>query len=255
MKINLRTGARESKVEAVAMETPINLYLGREHVATVLASPGQMKELAVGFLVDEGIMPTVDEIGEIVVRGLDVRVQTAKDVKLRLKAYGAARMITTSCGSVEAFLRLLDRMEKPKVTSDLKVHPQAILQMVGELNKQSLTFKATGCTHAAAVFAPDEVCVSFAEDVGRHTAVDKALGAALLTKVDLHSCTLTSTGRLSGDIVLKAARIGLPIVASIAGPLYSGIHAAEKTQVTLVAFVRGQRMNVYSHPERILWPT
>jgi FdhD protein len=255
VKINLRTGTMEKKTEQVAMETPINLYINKEHITTILASPGNMRELAVGFLVDEGIIPTTDEIENVVVRGSDVKIQTTKDVKLRLKAYGMTRLVTTACGSIEAFIRLLDRMEKPQVTSNLKIPPHAILQMVRELNKQALIFKATGGTHSAAVFTSEGVCVSFTEDVGRHTATDKALGAALLAKADLPNCILTCTGRLSGDIVLKAARIGVPIIASIAGPLYSGVYAAEKTQITLVAFVRGQRMNIYTRPERISWPT
>jgi len=252
VRINLEGGGQERKAEAVAMETPISLHLNGEHLTTVLASPGNMKEFAVGFLIDEGIVPSLDEIREVVVKGLDIKVQTLRDVKLRLKAYGVTKIIPTSCGSVDAYLRLLDRMEKPHVTSILKVYPQLILQTIRELNRQSLTFKATGGTHAAAVFTPDGVCVSFAEDVGRHTAVDKALGEALLAKADLSNCILTSTGRLSGDIVLKAARTGVPIVASIAGPLYSGIYTAKRTYVTLVGFVRGQRMNIYTHQERII---
>jgi len=105
--------------------------------------------------------------------------------------------------------------------------------------------------HSAALFQ-NESLVAFAEDIGRHNAVDKVIGIAALQKVDFSRCVLLSSGRQPANMVLKAARVGVPIVASIAGPVYSGIEAALKTGVTLVCFVRGERLNVYSFPERVL---
>ncbi|MEM3737271.1 MAG: formate dehydrogenase accessory sulfurtransferase FdhD [Candidatus Bathyarchaeia archaeon] len=254
LKLNLRTKLFRREAEVVVVEGPINLYLNGEHLTTIIASPVKVKELAVGFLVDEGIITTIEEIQDILVDDLCVKVQTAKNVKLGPKVYGIARFVNAACDSLDSFLKLLDNLAAPKVTSALKVHPRMILQALRELNRRCLTFKATGGVHAAAVFTADGRCISFAEDVGRHTAVDKAIGGALLVRVNLQGCLLVSTGRLSGDIVLKAARTDIPIVASVACPLYSGVYAAEKTHITLIGFVRGQRMNVYTCMERIIWP-
>jgi FdhD protein len=106
--------------------------------------------------------------------------------------------------------------------------------------------------HAAAIYRTDGSMVALAEDVGRHNAVDKAIGVAALKQTDFSECFLTSTGRLSGDIVFKASKVGLPIVASLGAALDSGVAMAEAANLTLAGFVRGKRLNIYTFPERIL---
>jgi FdhD protein len=123
--------------------------------------------------------------------------------------------------------------------------------MARELNERSGTYKETGGTHAAMLSSMEGNLTIFAEDVGRHNAVDKVVGAGVLRGVDLGACVLVLTGRLSGEIVLKAARVGITVIASVAGPLESGVRIAEAVGITLVGFVRGRRMNVYSYEERI----
>jgi formate dehydrogenase accessory protein FdhD len=95
--------------------------------------------------------------------------------------------------------------------------------------------------------------VALAEDVGRHNAVDKVIGIAALSNVDFSACFLALSGRMSGDVAFKAAKVGLPIVASIAAALSSGIAVAEAANLTLVGFVRGKRMNIYTRSERIVF--
>jgi FdhD protein len=114
------------------------------------------------------------------------------------------------------------------------------------------TFRKTGGVHVAAVYRVDGTLVAFAEDVGRHNAVDKALGKAAMAKTPFSECFLALSGRLTADIILKAARVGLPVVASISAALNSGIEVARKANLTLIGFVRGKSMNVYNAPERIL---
>ena len=104
----------------------------------------------------------------------------------------------------------------------------------------------------AAIYKADGSLMALAEDVGRHNAADKAIGKAALDKVALNECFLASSGRISGDITFKAAKVGIPIIASIAAALSSGLDVGEKTNVTLVGFVRGKRLNIYTAPERII---
>jgi formate dehydrogenase accessory protein FdhD len=139
-----------------------------------------------------------------------------------------------------------------KVKSSLKVKAETILEGVSRLNLIAEAFRKTGGVHAAAIYKNDGVLVAFAEDVGRHNAVDKAIGHAALGKADFNMCFLTLSGRLTGDIVRKAASVGIPIVASLAAAIDSGISVAKDADLTLIGFVRGKRMNVYNLPERIL---
>lgn len=255
IKSDLRSRRRIRLDETVANDVPVNIYINNECVTTMLTTPSRLKELAVGFLVDEGILRSKEEIKELWVKGLDVHVSTESNVKARLQTYQVSRLVTTACGSVKGFLRLLDRVDKPTVTSKTVVTEKAVLQTVVWLNKNSKIFKETGGTHVAALSRSSGEPICFAEDVGRHNAIDKVIGEAILSNVDLSGCILASTGRQSADMVLKAARVGIPVVASIAGPLHSGIYAANETGVTLICFVKGLRMNIYTHPERVLQET
>jgi len=138
------------------------------------------------------------------------------------------------------------------VKSKLKVNAQVLFDCVNELNFKAEVFRKTGGVHVAAIYQADGSLVALAEDVGRHNAVDKVIGMAALVKVEFGGCFLALSGRMSGDVAFKAAKTGLPIVASIAAALSSGISLAEQANLTLAGFVRGKRMNIYTYPERIL---
>ncbi|RLI21865.1 formate dehydrogenase accessory sulfurtransferase FdhD [Candidatus Bathyarchaeota archaeon] len=251
LRLNLREKLVEEREEPVAKEIPVNIYVNKTHAATLFASPNYLKELGIGWLLGQGIIKSVDEISEVQVKENNVVVKYMGDVEARIKAAKTLKIIDTSCGSTsEEFGFLIDRISKPMVKSKYKVSAEEILHFIKRLNSLSEVFRVTGGTHSAAIFE-DEKLVAFAEDVGRHNAVDKVVGMAALKKADFSRCVLVSSGRQPANMVLKAARVGIPIVASIASPLHSGVEAAKKTGVTLVCFVRGQRMNIYSNPERI----
>jgi formate dehydrogenase accessory protein FdhD len=118
------------------------------------------------------------------------------------------------------------------------------------LNFSAETFRKTGGVHVAAIYNGEDV-EALAEDIGRHNAVDKVIGIGALNRTDFSACFLALSGRLTGDIVFKAARVGVPIVASLAAAIDSGITMARNTGLTLVGFVRGNRMNIYTFPERV----
>jgi formate dehydrogenase accessory protein FdhD len=139
-----------------------------------------------------------------------------------------------------------------KVESDLIVEAGVILQCVNRLNSDAKIFGKTGGAHVAAIYRGGGDQEALAEDVGRHNAVDKVIGIGALSNVDFGMCFLALSGRLTSDIVLKAARVGLPIVASLAAAIDSGIAIASDAKLTLVGFVRGKRMNIYTYANRIL---
>jgi formate dehydrogenase accessory protein FdhD len=139
-----------------------------------------------------------------------------------------------------------------KVKSKLTIKAQTIFDAINQINTLAKGFKETGGLHDSAIFKADGTIVAFSEDVGRHNTVDKVIGAASLNKANFSECFMIITGRVPGDMIYKAAKVGLPIVASVAAVLNSGISSAEKANIALVGFVRGKRMNVYTGAERII---
>lgn len=252
-RIDVSTHARKMVDEAVAVEAPINIYVNDDHVITLLATPDLQKELALGWLFDEGVLQPSDEIREVIVNQNDVKVITKAPLREeRLRVVGVTRLLTTACGlSVSKFMKLISETDAHLIESGYKVRASSVIKMIEELEKRSKLFTLTGGTHAAALFEREKI-VAFAEDIGRHSAIDKSIGIAIQSKVDFSECVLVSSGRQPADMVLKVARMGIPIFASKASPIHSGVIAAEKTGVTLVCFVRGQRMNIYAYPGRIL---
>ncbi len=253
VRIDIGSGTIQKVEDYVAEETPIPIFIGGKHYATLICTPRDLKELVLGHLLSEGLVKTVKEIREITIKegGIcNVDLQPTVNVESRLKlASRAYRIIPSACGGPynPQFLRRI----KP-IQSAVKVKAETVQNCVRNLNNIAETFRKTGGVHVAAIYNADGVPIAFAEDVGRHNAVDKALGKAALTKASFKDCFLALSGRLTGDIVLKAVRVGTPIVASMAAALGSGIEIAKKANLTLIGFVRGRRMNVYNAPERIL---
>jgi FdhD protein len=254
VKVDVSAGNAQKTTDYVAEEKPLHIFLNRTRYVTVFCSPSNLKELAIGHVFSEGIVKSMEEI-----EGIDLkeeegvcRINLKSHVKLeeRLKlSQHFSRVIFSACGSKTPYQPTLGLV---KVQSDLKVKAEIVLNCVNRLNFIAETFRKTGGVHVAAIYKSDGTLVTFAEDVGRHNAVDKTIGSCILEGINFDNCFLALSGRLTGDIVFKAARAGLPMVASMAAAIDSGISIAKDASITLVGFARGKRMNIYTFPERIL---
>jgi len=254
VKVDVSAGNAQKKTDYVAEEKPLHIFLNRTRFVTIFCSPSNLKKLAVGHAISEGILKSKEEIEGIALKEEEgvCRINLKPDVKLekRLKlSQHFSRVIFSACGSKTPYQPSLGLA---KIQSDLKVKAEIILKCVNRLNFIAETFRKTGGVHVAAIYKSEGTLVTFAEDVGRHNAVDKVIGACVLEGIDFGNCFLALSGRLTGDIVLKAAKTGLPIVVSLAAAINSGIAIAKDAELTLVGFVRGKRMNIYNYPERIL---
>ena len=254
VKLDLSTKNSKRLKDTVAEEKPLHLFVNNTYWATILCSPSNLREMAVGHLLSEGILKSTAEIEEVDLKENEqtchVRVKKEIDVEKRLKISRLhARIVTSACGSGSPY----QYNRKPKrIESKQVVKADVVFNSVNQLNFKAELFRKTGGVHAAAIYKIDGSLVALAEDVGRHNAVDKVIGIAALSQTDFSNCFLTSSGRLSGDVVFKAAEVGLPVVASLAAALSSGIEMAEQANLTLAGFVRGKRMNIYVCPERIV---
>ena len=253
IKLDLSTGKSQEMADYVAEENPFYLFVNKTLWTTILCSPTKLKELAVGHLLSEGILKSTEEIEEVILKEPEsscyVKLEpTIKvDDRIRLSRLHA-RVIPSACGSGSPY-QYTGKI--PHVTSALTVKAQVVFDSVNNLNFKAEGFRQTGGLHVAAIYKADGKLVALAEDVGRHNAVDKVIGMAALNQVDFGGCFLALSGRMSGDVAFKAAKVGLPIIASLAAALSSGIATAEAADLTLAGFVRGKRINIYTCPERI----
>ncbi len=253
-RIDVAASRIEEKKDLVARETPVHLFLGSIHLVSILSSPAKLKELVVGHLLGEGLVNSVDDIAKIAFEEnrCYVTLRKTDTAEHTIVSRSFSRLIVSSCGTVgyRSLSELLDQIEL-KSLARWQMKADTILHCIKKLNSLGEIFKQTGGVHVAALFHRDGELVSLAEDVGRHNAVDKVIGEAALRSEDMNVCFLALSGRMTGDIVLKAARVGMPIVASLAAAVDSGLEVARKTGITLIGFVRGNRMNVYTFPRRI----
>jgi len=254
LRLDLVTGKAQKTVDCVAEEVPLQISINSVYSFVIWCSPSQLKELAVGYLLAEDILTSVEEIKQVTVNekefSCQVTLNPIVDVDERMKHLPLRKRIVPL---IKASTSPYQRIDKtPKVTSKLQVKAHVILESINDLNGRAIGFKETGGLHDSAIYKSDGSLVAFAEDVGRHNTVDKVIGLAALNKADFGNCFMTITGRVPGDMIYKAAKVGIPIVASMAAVLSSGISSAEKANIALIGFIRGKRMNIYTGWGRII---
>lgn len=243
--------------DTISVESPIHIIINGIHCLTIMCTPNRLEDLVTGHLLSEGIIDRLDQLADFcVVNGqrCQVTLSAKLDLQERLsRATPFFRIVTSSCGTSlpSPFAKLTDRLLPFKIKAGTVFEAFMIQRAASELNRQASIYRQTGGVHAASICSHDGTLEHIAEDVGRHNAVDKVIGSCARRGDSFEERFLVSTGRLTGDMILKAARVKIPVMASISSVLSSGIDTAEATGVTAIGFVRGRRMNVYSHPERI----
>ncbi|MBE0431532.1 MAG: formate dehydrogenase accessory sulfurtransferase FdhD [Dehalococcoidia bacterium] len=237
--------------DVVAREWPLTIVLNNRELATLLCSPTNLTYLAIGFLLSEGLLKSKDDIKRITVdeqRGV-ARVETGEDEDSEGEVL-FRRFITSGCGRGVSFYNVTDVQDQAKVESSLEVSKPEILTLVREFQHRSQTYRTTGGVHSAALCDTSEVLV-FSEDIGRHNAIDKIVGECVLNGIATADRILLTSGRISSEILLKVARRNIPMIVSKSAPTSLGLKLAVDLGVTLVGFVRGRRMNVYTHDWRV----
>ena len=248
--------------DAVVVEEPLEIRLAGEPLAVLMRTPGDEAALAAGFLVTEGILRGPRDVGAIAfcvgaARGRDADERNVVDVTPSVGARverpkERSFLATSSCGvcgkaSLDAvFVRALPVRERARVAAE------TLVGLPDRLAARQVVFRATGGLHAAGLFALDGRPIDLAEDVGRHNAVDKIVGRAIVAgRFPLAKSVLLVSGRASFEIVQKALVARVPIVASVSAPSSLAVELARRSGMTLVGFLRGRSMVVYAGAERI----
>jgi len=236
-----RVGAA-GESDAVIVERAVELVLGGRVLVRIQCLPERLEDLAVGFLRTEGLIESPRAIAGCRVAPDGGRIEVRADVDPDRLVLFRERVATSSgCGSGAS--AAADAL--PRLTSDARFAPEDILGRMKDLLQASALFRETGGVHAAAITDGRTLRV-FAEDIGRHNAVDKAVGAALRQGADLAALALLTTGRASSDIVAKAVRAGIPAVVSRGAVTSRAIELGRSADAAVVGFARGDRMNVYT---------
>jgi FdhD protein len=236
---------REVKGEIVR-EQPLTVYVNGTKFITLLSSPRKLDALVVGYLWLEKIITSVDEIRRLAVSEVDGRaeVDLVRDVELPQE-----RILTSGCGGGITFR--IDPRVVPRIESPLRIDPARLFERMRELYQLAVGYRASRGIHGAALADSDRL-LFMAEDVGRHNAVDKVCGEALLAGVTTRDRVLLSTGRVSSEMLLKGARMGTPVVVSRTSPTEMAISIADQLGVTVVGYLRHDAFNVYAGGEHLM---
>jgi FdhD protein len=254
-----QTGGQQV-ADSLAREEPLEIRVFGRSVAVTMRTPGSDHELSAGFLLGEGLIRQREDVleiapcqlGEAARLGNVLNVFLAPGLTVETDKLTRHVFASSSCGlcgkaSIEAV-----HQNFPPVQPGAAFDPHMLLELPERLRAAQQTFAQTGALHAAALFDAQGELVVSREDVGRHNAVDKVVGFALLnSRLPLSRHILLVSGRASFEIMQKALAARIPLVAAISGPSSLAVEFARESGQTLVGFLRGQTMNVYSAPERL----
>jgi FdhD protein len=254
-RVNGAMVSRET--DLLAVEEPLEIRLGSRSFAITMRTPGHDLELAVGFLFSEGVIRDAGQIRTLHSLEDDsniVMVELADGVQQPDRQIERNHLVTSACGVCgKSSLDALTSNACPALSADcLKIAATTIYQLAGHLREAQTVFESTGGLHAAAVFNDAGELLSLREDVGRHNAVDKLIGSAVLKgETPLKDSIMLVSGRASFELVQKALMAGIPVLAAVGAPSSLAHATAERGGMTLIGFLRDSRFNVYTHGDRI----
>ncbi|AZQ33233.1 formate dehydrogenase accessory sulfurtransferase FdhD [Streptomyces cyaneochromogenes] len=263
--VRIRDGVRSTRPDTLVAEEPLEIRLGGKPLAITMRTPGDDFALAVGFLVSEGGVSRAEDVANIVYCAgatqdgsntynvVDIQLAPGvplPDITLERNVY-----TTSSCGlcgkaSLDA-VRTTTRWPIAD-TPPVRVTPELLATLPDRLRAAQRVFDRTGGLHAAGLFSPEGQPLDLKEDVGRHNAVDKLIGRALLSgQLPLSQHILLVSGRASFELAQKAVMAGIPVLAAVSAPSSLAVDLAAETGLTLVGFLRGGSMNVYAGEQRL----
>jgi FdhD protein len=240
----------QTESAALAREALVGVQIAGVGNYMMLCTPFELEALAVGFAYSEGLLSGPDDVASVTMEPTGF---WSAAVRLELRsapepAVPRNLIVTSSCGLCGS--QVEKGLEGPAVGSRMRVAGPQLIRVADSMWGQQTLFRRTGGTHAAGLFDQNGDLLSFAEDSGRHNALDKAIGKCLLAGGKTDGCGTVISGRISYELIIKSARAGLEVVAGVSAPSALAAQAAEQRNITLCGFLRSDRLTVYSHPYR-----
>ncbi|WP_209625079.1 formate dehydrogenase accessory sulfurtransferase FdhD [Methanobacterium petrolearium] len=228
-------------IEKIAIDSEIELVINEVFTRKFSISPECLQEFAIGYLLGEGLITATEDIDEIKV--FDSKVE----VKVNLEDFDLRKELVVGSDCFGGWRHKIDFVGE--IESNFQLSKKDLLESFSGLKEKARVWKETGGTHIAGLVSHDGFISR--EDVSRHVAADKVIGAAALENVNFGECFMVYSGRMPADMMIKLARVGIPVIASNSAPTSSGYEVALKAGITLIGFLREKRFNVYTHPQRV----
>jgi len=245
-------GKTESIRDVLIKERPVTIFLDDIELANLMCSPKNLDCLAVGFLFAEGLIRSKKDIKKVIADEKDGAVWVElRKAKKSPEDLIARRFITTGCGRGMTFVDATQEGRHLRTKSELKIHVYSIPLLMKEFLRKSRLYRLTGGVHSAAICSTRSI-LAFNEDIGRHSAIDKVVGECILKGIRTKDRIMVTSGRISSEILVKAARSRTPIIISKSAPTDLAVRLATDFGITLVGFARGSRMNIYSNARRVV---
>ncbi len=227
--------------DIVTDEIPLTIHVDNNKLSTIICSPDSLKELSVGFLYTSGIIKSIDDIKSITINknGRDSYIS----LKRHLKRQKTPLISTSPSNNKKNILKI--------IFNGSRVASNKITELMEAFQSRSSLFRSTGGVHSAALSTHDKIII-VKEDIGRHNALDKAIGEAVIRKLDTKNLMVFTTGRVSSETILKINKIKSPFLISKSAPTNQAVNISRKINLTLIGFARDSRMNIYSAVERII---
>lgn len=241
----------EWQEDTIVREVPLTLHYNREEIATLLCSPSQTEELTFGFLINEGFITVPEDVYEIRHDPQDHLVWVEGKPCLLQKELMSKRFVSACCGKSRAsFCFANDALMVKPVTSTYSILLQEAYDYAKFLQSYLPLFQETGGVHSGGVGSQGEIVLT-SYDIGRHNVFDKLSGSAFRTRLNLENHVIFFSGRVSSEILLKVAKMRVPILIARGAPTDMALSQAAALNITVIGFAREQRLNIYTCPERI----
>ncbi len=237
--------------DIVATEYPLTFMLNGKEFATIVCTPQNIREMAIGFLASEGVIRFIDEIKSIHVdktRGF-AHIELHKSLHPNLDH--SKRFIGSCCGKSRQFYFKSDVQTAKTINHPLSLTTKQCLHLMKKLQTNSKHFQKTGGVHNAALCTVEEL-LEIRTDIGRHNALDKVYGYIIENKIPVQDKLIAFSGRISSEVLLKVSKMGIAIIISTSAPTNLALELADDLGITAIGFARNNKMNVYTHPERIV---
>ncbi|MFZ4453924.1 formate dehydrogenase accessory sulfurtransferase FdhD [Salibacterium aidingense] len=246
-----KQGELQETMDVIVAEAPLTIFVNGEEFATMVCSPDHIEEMVIGFLASEGIIFFYREIQNLDLdeEGGFAYVTLHKKASLSSETH-SKRFIGSCCGKSRQFYFHNDAKMAKTAASTVSLSPEQCIALMNAMQEESTAFHDTGGVHNAALCTTDDLLLT-RMDIGRHNALDKLYGHCLLHRWSVRDKILVFSGRMSSEVLTKAAKIGVSVVLSKSAPTSLAIDLAEDLNITAVGFIREDKLNVYSHHDRI----